>query len=132
MGNCICSNVSNKFINSNIIDKQYNIEIGIYTNSLEKTNSPEKSNTLINQGICINNQIYKIKFGIMHKYDTKIVELYFENCIKLIFIKDNKKIKMIFTFGDKKIEKYIEPNIIKQYKKINNNSEYIDLIYELL
>jgi len=90
---------------------------------------------MINQGICIgynNNEIYKIKFGIIHHYNNKIVELYFENDIKLIIIRENdNQIKMLIIFNGSCIEKYIDYDIIKQFKTINNNSEYIDLIYDL-
>lgn len=136
MGSCIGGNVvlkelENNFLNYNIIDKKYNIIVGTYFN----TNESKKSNTMINQGICIgynNNKINKIKFGIMHRYGNKMVELYFENNIKLIVNKENdNKIKMLLTFNDSCIEKYIDYDIIKQFKIINNNSEYIDLIHNL-
>lgn len=137
MGSCISTikkhnNVSNKFLKYNILDKKHNIIIGIYSDIDEN----KKSNTLINQGICIgynNNKIHKIKFGIIHLLNNKIIELYFENDIKLIFIKENNnKIKMLISFSDLKIEKYMDLNITKKHKLINNNSEYIDLIYDLI
>ena len=139
MGNCFNTNIvlkelSNKFLNYNVIDKEYNVVIGIYSET-NKANKSKKSNTMINQGICIgynNNIINKIKFGIIHRYSTKMVELYFENNIKLIFIREDKnKIKMLLSFNGFKTEKYIDINIIKKYKIINNNSEYIDLIFDL-
>ena len=82
MGNCIYTNFtfnkySNQFLNYNIIDKKHNIIVGTYFD----TNESKKSNTMINQGICIgynNNKISKIKLGIMHCIDNKRIELYFE------------------------------------------------------
>lgn len=139
MGSCISSNgglkkLENNFLNYNIIDKKYNVIVGTYFNT-NKYKKSKKSNTMINQGICIgynNNEIYKIKFGIIHRTYTKTVELFFENNIKLIINKENdNQIKMILSFNDLNIEKYIDTDIIKQYKIINNNSEYIDLIYNL-
>jgi hypothetical protein len=136
MGSCIGKNavlkeLENNFLNYNIIDKKYNIIIGTYFN----TNESNKSNTMINQGICIgynNNKINKIKFCIIHRYGNKMVELYFENDIKLIIIRENNnQIKMLLTFNGSCIEKYIDYDIIKQFKIINNNSEYIDLIHDL-
>ena len=140
MGICISSNIildniTNQFLDYNIIDKDYNIIIGIYydTNISKKS----KKSMLIYQGIYIgynNNKISKIILGMIHhQYNNKIVELYFENNIKIIFIHENKnKIKMILYYETYKIEKYIVSDIIKQYKIIDNNSEYIDLIYNLL
>lgn len=142
MGNCIGTNIilnrlTDKFINYNIINKEYNIIIGIYIDTQKSKNS----NTLINQGICIgynNNEINKIKFGIIHPR-MSLVELFFENNISLSFVREinNKnnndtKIKMILTFKNCKIIKYIDNSIIKKIKSINNNSEDIDLIYRLL
>lgn len=135
MGSCISSNYvikehKNKFLKSNVVDKENNVIIGIYSN----TNQYKQSNTLINQGICIgnNNQINKIKFGIIHR-NINYVELYFENDIKLIYTLEPKnKMKMELTFNNNKIEKYISLDSIKQqYKLINDNSEYIDLVYDL-
>jgi hypothetical protein len=132
MGNCIRLNyifndLTKNFIQYNVIDKEYNVIVGIYSNN---------TNILINQGICIgynNNIINKIKLGMIHKYDKLMVELYFENNIKLLFIKENKnQIKMILTFDTCKIEKYIDIHIINELKLINNNSEYIDLLYNIL
>lgn len=135
MGSCIGTNavleeLKNNFLNYNIIDKKYNIIIGTYFN----TNQSKKSNTMINQGICIgynNNEINKIKFGIIHR-NMNYVELYFENDIKLIICRENdNQIKMLLSFNGSNIEKYIDCDIIKQYKPFNNNSEYIDLVYDL-
>ncbi len=132
MGNCIYSNsvlndLSSQFLDCYILDKEHNIIIGIYSNS----------NTMINQGICIgcdNNIINKIKLGIVHKYSPKIVELFFENNIKLILTKndENNHIKLTLFYDNCKIEKNIDINIFKKYKLINNHSEYIDLIFKIL
>ena len=128
--NVVHKELLDKFISYNIIDKKYGIIVGTYLNN------NEKSNTSINQGICMgynNNKINKIIFGIMHRHCTEIVELYFENNIKLIICKEtNNRFKMILTFNGTNIEKYIEYDTIKNYKKINTNSEYINLLYDLM
>lgn len=138
MGNCfgshkIFNNLTNNFLNYNIIDKEYKIIIGIY---LESDSSKLNTNTMICQGICIgqngNNKINKIKLGIIHRHENKMVELYFENNIKLLFIKNNNNIKLVLTSNDISIEKNVDHSIIKNIKFINNNSEYIDLISKIL
>lgn len=135
MGCCISTNVVrkellDKFLNYNIIDKKYGIIVGTYLDG------NEKSNTLISQGICIgynNNKINKVVFGIIHRHGNGTVELYFENNIKLIISKEsNDQLKMILTFNGSNIEKYIEHDIIKNYKIINTNSEYINLLFDLI
>lgn len=133
MGSCIGKNVviqelGNNFLKYNIIDRKHNIIVGTYFN----TNKLNKSTVIVNQGISIgNNEINKIKFGIIHR-NINHVELYFENNIKLIIIKEyDDKIKMLLSFNNYKIKKYIDCDIIKKYKTINDNSEYIDLIYDL-
>ena len=133
MGSCISGNVvlkelENNFLNYNVIDRKHNIIIGTYLN----TNKLNNSNIIVNQGISIgNNEINQIKFGIIHR-NINHVELYFENNIKLIIIKEyDNKIKMLLSFNGSNIKKYIDYNIIKKYKTINDNSEYIDLIYDL-
>lgn len=137
MGNCIGTNVeynelSNKFLNYNIIDKKYNIIIGTYFNKDEIG----KSNIVINQGICIgynNDEISKIRCGMIHRHGNVMVELYFENNIKLIVINENNnKLKMILSFNGSSIEKYIKPYVIKNYKLINSSSEFIDLLHDLM
>ena len=139
MGMCIVSygvfnSITNKFIKYNVIDKEHNIVIGIYSDY----NKSIKSNTMINQGICIgynNNLIHKIKFGIIHR-EMNIIELYFENNIKLVFIQEKNekenKIKIILTVNDLTVKKYIDLKVIEKIKLINNNSEYIDLLFDLL
>lgn len=152
MGNCIGTNVdrnelSNKFLNYNVIDKKYNIIVGTYFNkdeigkpNIDKSNidksNVDKLNTVIYQGISIgynNNEINKIRCGMIHRHGNVMVELYFENNIKLIVINENNnKLKMILSFNGSSIEKYIEPDVIKNYKLINVGSEYIDLLYDLI
>lgn len=133
MGNCIGGNIvlkelGNNFLKYNVIDRKHNIIIGTYFN----TNKLNKSNIIVNQGISIgNNEINQIKFGIIHR-NINHVELYFENNIKLIIIKEyDNKIQMLLSFNGSNIKKYIDCDIIKKYKTINDNSEYIDLIYDL-
>jgi hypothetical protein len=140
MGNCLGSqnsldNLTNNFLNSNIIDKKYKIIIGTYSES----NSSKKfnSNTMINQGICIgydgNHIIYKLKFGIIQRYENNTVELYFENNIKLLFIKNKDgNIKFILSSNDINIEKNMNLQTIKNIKSINDNSEHIDLLSNLI
>lgn len=130
--NAVCNEQPNKWEKFNVIDKKYNVIIGTYYNGYDA----KKSSTIVSQGICIGYNNYKINkmiFGIGYLYDNKKVELYFENNIKLIIGKDNGHLKMILFYNNKTIiEKYIEHDIIKKYNKINKNSEYIDLIYDLM
>lgn len=140
MGNCYCSqnllnDLTNNFLNSNIIDKKYKIIIGIYveTNSSKNYNS----NTMINQGICIgcngDDKINKLKFGMIHRYENKKVELYFENNIKLLFVKNKDGgIKFVLSSNDIMIEKNMDIPIIKNIKSINNNSDHLDLLLNLI
>jgi hypothetical protein len=140
MGNCIYPNailndLSGQFLDCYVLDKKYNIIIGIYSNS--NSNSNLNTHININQGICIgykNNFINKIKFGIIHRHFDKIVELFFENSIKLILTKnkDSENIKLTLFYDNNKIDKYIRVDMIKKFKPINNNSEYIDLICNIL
>lgn len=140
MGNCFGSqnsldNLTKNFLNSNIIDKEYKIIIGTYFES--DCSKKFNSNTMINQGICIgyngNYTINKLKFGMIHRYENKIVELYFENNIKLLFIKNKDgNIKFVLTSNNITIEKNINLQIIKNIKLINNNSEHIDLLLNLI
>ena len=137
MGNCygsqnVLNNLTKNFLNYNIIDKDYKIIIGIYVDT--NTNS----NTMINQGICIgtngNEKINKLKFGMLHHYKNKMLELYFENNIKLFFVKnkDGDDIKFVLTYNNIIIQKNISQQIIKNIKYINNNSEHIDLLLNVI
>jgi hypothetical protein len=131
MGNYFSSNkaldgFTSQFLNYYILDKEYNIIIGIY----------KDSNTMINQGICVghyNNEISKIRFGIFHRYADFLVELFFENNIKLVLSKNkDNNIKIVLTKNNYKIEKYIDINLIKNIIPMNSNSEYIDLIFKII
>lgn len=159
MGNCYSSNnvskiTDKKFIDSNLIDKEFKIFLGIYSCP---DNSSKNLNIQVNQGIWIgkfSNKIYKLKFGIYHQSKNKLVELYFENNIKLVLMKniDTNEIDFILTCNDIKIiekigmhvlndikynddyikiNKNINVNIINNFKYIANNSEHIDLINNL-
>ena len=140
MGNYCCSQniinyLLNNFLNSNIIDDEYKIIIGTYIETNKINNL--YSNTMISQGICVGYNrhvvINKLKFGIFHSCENKTVELYFENNIKLLLIKDNinSDVKLILTSNNKTIEKYMNRKIIRNIKLINNNSDDIDLILKL-
>lgn len=142
MGNCINSNAilsveTNKFINYNIIDKKYKITVGTYLYSNKEQTNNNGSNTMISQGICIgykNKQIHRIKFGMIHRYNNITVELYFENNIKLIFVnnKESNKIKITLVFNNLNKVIYISKEKFKKsIELIDNNSEYIDLIFNL-
>jgi|LakMenEpi03Aug12_release.lakeMendotaPanAssembly.Ray.scaffolds.fasta_scaffold553828_1 hypothetical protein len=142
MGNCVYSyGVSDKlteqFVDFNIIDKEYNIIIGIYKNP--NTNTTIKYDNGFEhkfiQGICVgklNNKISKIKFGIFHQCENNILELFFEDFIKLVLIKVGVQTKLTLNHNDLVIEKYINTEIIKNIKLINNDSEYIDLILKII
>jgi hypothetical protein len=148
MGNCIKQNnkfnYKEKFLNYNIIDKKNNIVLGIYEkpinndlNSLPNIviSSP---NIVISQGIMVgdiknNNSenIHKLIFGIKILESNK-VELYFENNIKLIIFKKNNIIRYQLTVEKNVITEIIPYDYIKNLKKINNNSEHIDLIFDII
>lgn len=134
MGNCLKTKIAintEQFLHYNIIDEEYNIIVGVYQDSNKFT----KSKMNIIQGICVgtnNDEINKIKLGIVYPHNKKIVELYFENNIKLVLTQENNNgIKMILRTNNIIVEKYIDMKIVEQYKIINNNSEYIDLIKNL-
>jgi len=116
-----------KFISSNIIDEDNNIIIGIW-------NNPNKSNTMGNQGICIGNsdEIYELKFACRLLY-SNLVELIFDKKIKLVFYKYSTN-KLIFQLknDNNSFKKEISINTLNKLKKINNLSEDIDLIFDLL
>lgn len=141
MGNCSCSqnvigidNLTKDFISSNVINKEYKMIIGTY---LESNNSNKNnSNTMISQGICVgyngNYTIYKLKLGMIHKYQNVMVLLYFENNTRLLLKKkNNNNIAFLFSTDDIRIHGDIDEEIIKNMKPINNNSEDIDLIFKL-
>lgn len=127
MGNCFNSNILNDiYIDYNIIDNKNNIVVGI---NYEHINS----NCVISQYITIGNNknINKIKFGIIHRCE-KMVELYFENNIKLFLSKIDDDVKLTLFHNNVKLENYIDVHTIKKIKFINNNSDHLDLIYVLV
>ncbi len=139
MGNCtssknILSTITNNFINYNILDNEYKIIVGIYPKSNDIFNSTQEY-----EGIYIgkfdNNKIYKLKFG-MYRNENKMIELYFENNIKLILISESvhnvNSVKLILTFNDIRIEKYICNKILKKIKPTNDGKNYVDLILKII
>lgn len=143
MGNCIKNNKTNykdKLINYNIIDKKKHIVLGIYEKPIN--NNLKNIHNNICQGIWIDgikninnpNQenIHKLTFGIKILESNK-VELYFENNIKLRIFKENNLLQYQLKIQNKDIiTGFITNNCLKNFKKINNNSEYIDLIFDLI
>lgn len=123
------NNLSNQFLQSNIIDNEYNIRIGIYIDKEKK-----KSTILTSQGIIIENFIInKIILAMKYNFETPTVVLYFENNICVLIIKESKdKIKFVLKSDKIKINKYIDNNIINNLKPINNNSEFIDMIIDIV
>lgn len=131
MGNIINSHkisvIRKKFISSNIIDEDNNIIIGIW-------NNPNKINTMGNQGICIGNddEIYELKFACRLLY-SNLIEFIFDKNIKLLFFKDSSnKFMFQLNYNKNSFKKEISKNILNKLKKINNLSEDIDLIIDLL
>lgn len=114
------------FIDYNIFDKYNNIIIGIWNNS-------NGTISTVSQGIWIGNneKIYQLIFGIYHQ-SLKMIILTFENSIKLKVFKDHKTndIKYELIYNKNEYANLLNDNIIKNYKKINNNSDDIDLIYK--
>lgn len=163
MGNCTGSNnlsnvVEKKFINSNLIDSKYKIVLGTYLESNKGSKNLNSQDIQVNQGIWIgkfSDKIYKLKFGIFHQHENKSVELYFEDNIKLVLMKNinTDEIEFTLTYGDIEIietigtinisdeikynnkciviKKSISKNTIGNFKYIGNNSEHIDLIVNL-
>jgi hypothetical protein len=116
--------VKKMFTSYNILDYEKNIIIGIWDN-------PNKLSKLGNQGIWIesDNKIYELKFGMIC---FNIVVLNFESNIRLI-LKKNKIGEIFLELNGNNIEynKRLEPDIIKNLHKINNNSIDLDLIFGL-
>lgn len=133
MGNCLNSinnlSILNQFKNYYILDDKYPIILGIYQNT--------NSITMLYQGICIgnNNIVNKIVFGIFHNNTEKILNLFFENNISLT-LKNNitygDKIKLTLKHNNSIYEKFINVNLIKELKLIENNSEDINLIFKII
>ena len=123
------SNKINKYFTKlNIIDKENNIVLGIW-------NNPNKTNTMGNQGICVgyHDKIYQLLFAIYHQC-LECVVLNFENGIKLRVFNDKKlnNIKYELTYNKIEYINILDNDIIKKYRKIDDNSEDIDLIYKFL
>lgn len=112
-----------QFISYNIIDYEHNIIIGTFNDNYNASSY---------EGISIGDDfnMYKILFGISH--ENRIIELYFENNIKMFFTKESNLILIEFYSKDIKFKKIISKNTIKEIKPINQNSDYIDLIFTML
>jgi hypothetical protein len=119
------STVKKMFISYNVLNYEKNIIIGIW-------NNPNKSNTLGNQGIWIggHDKIYELTFGMLC---ANMVVLNFQNSIKLKIYK-NKSNNITFELTENKKDyiKQLDDDIKKNLKKINNDSEDIDLIFNLV
>ena len=132
MGNLIINQINNIIGYNNIIKKEEsniakldnNINLGIYT---DKNNKEY-------QGICFKN-IYKNKviFGISFK-DYNMIDLFFENDIRLLINKNDNNINIEYTDKNNSIKynNLIKTESLKNFKKISNNSDDIDLIYNLI
>ena len=132
------SEIKKKFIESNVIDKEKHIVIGIW-------NNPDRMDTSDNQGIWIGdhneicenkgfkNKINKLTFGMSNlSYD--VVILYFENNIKLKIYKDSTDSKLYYSLNIFKNEykSELEQDILNNIEKIDNCSPDIDLVFYLV
>ena len=121
MGNLIINQINNIIGYNNIIKKEEsniakldnNINLGIYT---DKNNKEY-------QGICFKN-IYKNKviFGISFK-DYNMIDLFFENDIRLLINKNDNNINIEYTDKNNSIKynNLIKTESLKNFKKISNN-----------
>lgn len=116
------------FDDFNIIDNKNNIVLGIW-------NNPNKSNTLGNQGIWIGNQekIFQLTFAVYHKCLNYIMFIFEDNIRLKIFKHENSNdIRYELKCKSTITNNPIEVNIIKKIKKIDSDSEDIDLIFKLI
>jgi len=117
--------INKQFISYNVLDNN-KIIIGIWNNS-------NKLNILGYQGIWFvkYEKIYELKYGIsLIAYN--LVLLYFENNIVLKIFKDEFNNYNYILCKDKiEYTNIIDEKTIINYKKINNNSQELDLIYLL-
>lgn len=133
MGNLINRVLKKKFIDSNVLDREKHVVIGVWNNS-------DNSNILVNQGIWIgyNNKIfgdkiYRLTFG-MKTISSDIVILNFENDIKLKFYKNLSDNKLYFTLSQSQVEytKELTLDVLQNFHIINNNSQDLDLVYSFI
>ena len=125
MGNCN-SKTTNNFIDYIIIDKQ--IILGIWNNP----KNLNKTNTMSFQGICFNNsdQIYELKYMIKPN-GINTITYNFDNGIMLKITKNHDDIDIFYKDKNITFTKNMEDKYIKKIKKISNNSDEIDLLYDL-
>jgi hypothetical protein len=132
MGNLIINQINNIIGNNNIIKKEdnniikldNNISLGIYTDENNKEY----------QGICfkkINKR--KVIFGISFT-NYNMIDLYFENNVRLLLNKNDNNINIEYSDKNNSIKynNLIKIESLKNLKKISNNSDDIDLIYNLI
>lgn len=125
--NISASKVKKIFKSYNVLDTDINIIVGTWDN-------PNKSNTLGNQGIWIENydHIHELIFGIK---STDTVILNFDKNITLKITK-TKLSEYLLELTDKSESIYystnIKKNILGNLKKINDNSPDLDLILSIL
>lgn len=119
------SKVKKIFTSYNILDNDINIVIGVWDN-------PTRTSELGHQGIWISgyDEICELTFGIMC---SNLIVLNFKNNITLKIIKDSSfELTLKLTCGKNEYETKISNDVKKYYKKINDKSPDIDLIYNLI
>jgi len=121
MGHCYSK--KNIFLHYRTLDKENNIIIGI----INDTNN----NSIERFGISINNKIYRLKFVMLLGGSVLVYD--FEDRVRLTFSYSDKKknlpINMELSGPNYNIVKNINNKIINKYKKINYNTDEIDMIH---
>ena len=124
INNIIGNNNIIKKEDNNIIKLDNNISLGIYTDENNKEY----------QGICFK-KINKRKeiFGISF-INYNMINLYFENNVRLLLNKNDNNINIEYSDKNNSIKynNLIKIESLKNLKKISNNSDDIDLIYNLI
>ena len=153
--------LGSKFISYNVLDNKYKLCLGIYydisvgTKNISASRAVHNTQSVISQGLCIgcrHKAIRKIKFGIIRRFTgpegSPCVELYFAHNTRLVITREipslrtldpnithihpTPKFKFCLTSDDISVGGYIKPDIVKQYKRIARDSEYLDLVYDLI
>ena len=129
----IFENAKKPFIESRIIMKEPNVEIGIFKCVKDKL-------VIFNQGIIVKNSF--INRLIKYIYKDDILTYYFDNHIVLSIYKNNNEYKINIIDPFQKINiwsKFIKTESIlsnlfqnKLFKKIDNNSKELDIIYDFI
>lgn len=121
MGHCYSK--KNVFLHYRMLDKESNIIIGI----IDDTNN----NSIERFGISIKNKVYRLKFVMLLGGSVLVYD--FEDRVRLTFSYSDKNkklpINMEISGPNYNIFYNIDNKIITNYKKINNNTDEIDMIH---